>query len=165
MAELTPEHGTYDNPGVAHEGSDVSFWGIIGFGIVLGIATILVHVVIYWLFLHYEQEARQGQPEPQWYATHPQLPTPEPRIEGILPDTTEVKRILEPKQEQLDSYGWIDQKSGVAHIPIQEAIKVLATDEKMRLSSRKPEKDGGRRPSGWQWPSGASSGRYLEEAK
>jgi hypothetical protein len=30
------------------------------------------------------------------------------------------------EEEILNSYGWVDQQAGVAHIPIEQAIEILA---------------------------------------
>jgi hypothetical protein len=31
--------------------------------------------------------------------------------------------------ERLDSYGWVDRESGLAHIPVSEAMKMLVAEE------------------------------------
>ena len=34
------------------------------------------------------------------------------------------------QMERLDSYGWVDRETGVAHIPVSEAMKMLVAEEK-----------------------------------
>lgn len=38
----------------------------------------------------------------------------------------ELERVRREEKEQLESYGWVDQASGVAHIPIEKAIEIVA---------------------------------------
>jgi len=33
------------------------------------------------------------------------------------------------QMERLDSYGWVDRETGVAHIPVSEAMKMLVAEE------------------------------------
>ena len=38
----------------------------------------------------------------------------------------ELDRVRREEKEQLDSYGWVDQAAGVAHIPVERAIDIVA---------------------------------------
>lgn len=38
----------------------------------------------------------------------------------------ELDRVRREEKEQLESYGWMDQAGGVAHIPVERAIDILA---------------------------------------
>jgi hypothetical protein len=49
---------------------------------------------------------------------------PEPRLQAD-PDE-EMRRFLKAELTQLNSSGWIDQANGIAHIPIDEAMRRLA---------------------------------------
>jgi hypothetical protein len=164
MNDQKPENGLDDRPDVAYEQRDINFWAIIGFGVVLGLAALAVHVGLYFLFMHYERREAQIKPGPLWYGQQIQELAQQPRLEGLVPNT-EVARIVKPKALRLESYGWVDQKAGIAHIPIEQAINLLATDEKMKLPSRKAEKGQEQRPRGWEIPSASSSGRQLEEVR
>lgn len=54
--------------------------------------------------------------------TPQQLP-PEPRIEGN--PNVDGDRIVREAVEQLEGYGWVDQRRGTAHIPIERAMELL----------------------------------------
>jgi hypothetical protein len=38
----------------------------------------------------------------------------------------ELDRVRREEKERLDSYGWVDQAAGVAHIPVERAIDIVA---------------------------------------
>jgi hypothetical protein len=56
-------------------------------------------------------------------------------IEGI-----ELRKDLVQQEEQLNTYGWVDQKAGVAHIPIERAMDLIA---QRGLPTVPPAKAGG----------------------
>jgi hypothetical protein len=47
---------------------------------------------------------------------HPQLQTNDPK---------DLHDYLQHKNQELSTYGWVDRKSGVVHIPIEQAIDLL----------------------------------------
>lgn len=49
---------------------------------------------------------------------------PEPRLEDD--ERTELNGFRLHEDQQLDSYGWVDQNAGVVHIPIDQAMKLIA---------------------------------------
>jgi hypothetical protein len=69
------------------------------------------------------QQARNDVAPPPMMTQRPQQP-PEPRLQ-----TTPVpnrKLIAEQESKQLTTYGWVDSKSGVLRIPVDQAMKLLA---------------------------------------
>jgi hypothetical protein len=40
-------------------------------------------------------------------------------------ERTQLRGFLMDQEDQLNSYGWIDQKAGVAHIPIERAMALI----------------------------------------
>jgi len=49
---------------------------------------------------------------------------PEPRLEEN--ERTELDGFRYNEEERLNSYGWVDEKAGVAHIPIDQAMQLIA---------------------------------------
>jgi hypothetical protein len=41
-------------------------------------------------------------------------------------ERTELRKFLMDQENQLNSYGWVDEKAGVAHIPIERAMALIA---------------------------------------
>jgi hypothetical protein len=48
---------------------------------------------------------------------------PQPRLEGIEPATVAERRAADAAR--LERYGWVDEKQGIVHVPIDVAMKVL----------------------------------------
>jgi hypothetical protein len=48
---------------------------------------------------------------------------PEPRLEED--ERMELQDVRGPKDEQLATYGWVDKKGGVVHIPIERAMELV----------------------------------------
>ena len=40
-------------------------------------------------------------------------------------ERTELRKFLMDQEVQLNSYGWVDEKTGVAHIPIKQAMELM----------------------------------------
>lgn len=81
---------------------------------------------------------------------------PEPRLESAPGVTAAFVRSRE--DPILTSYGWVDQKNGIARIPIQQAIDVLA---QRGLPARPPNASSNASSNeGRTIPSYTSSGRY-----
>src|SRR3989442_10321148 len=55
---------------------------------------------------------------------------PEPRLQGApghqISPQDELRQTRAEAEAALSSYGWVDEKTGIARIPIDEAIKLLA---------------------------------------
>ena len=65
-------------------------------------------------------------PQQREQATYP----PEPRLQGIAGHDTDgqedMREMRKAGQEANDRLGWIDQKQGIAQIPVDDAMKIIA---------------------------------------
>ena len=123
------------NEAVAHEHMDVNMRAVLGSAIALTVVTAVVYVLMYWLFGVFDNNALANKvdvsplsrpatemprhivgPEPFGSAPQPRLLTNEPAV-------LEQLRVLE--NTQLHGYGWVDEKAGVARVPIAEAKRLL----------------------------------------
>jgi hypothetical protein len=95
------------------------------FGIALLVTALLIHVVLWWLFEVFVSRTRSSYPSPR--ALQEQVPPPQPRLQ-INPGNDYAER-LQREAEQLQSYGWIDRERGLARIPIDRAMEILAVPE------------------------------------
>jgi hypothetical protein len=112
-------------PVAGHETSDVSIRGIVRFGLGLGIATAVISVAMWGLFrfLEARQETREA-PVPPMVAANLKRTPREPRLE---PDPLAPRLAARAREEALlSSYGWVDRGAGVARIPIDRAMELLA---------------------------------------
>lgn len=124
-----------DNPDVAHEHSDVNVRALIAFAIGLLIVTGIVAVLMWWLLAFFERQAARNDPPlspltrpaiemPASQVGNPFFGPPEgPQLLTREPDVLSKQRAMET--EALGTYGWVDEKAGVARIPIAEAKKLI----------------------------------------
>jgi hypothetical protein len=96
--------------------------------LVSGIALLLIVGVSLFLmrglFNFFENNATQTESRPTSIMAERPAQPPEPRLQ-----TTPVparKQILDRESILLNSYGWVDQRAGLVHIPIQQAMELLA---------------------------------------
>lgn len=141
-----------------YEERDLSVRGILLFGIVFVLALGLVLVLatgVQWLFVGH---APPVQSPPQGLANAPSAPTfPAPALEAVPGAAYE--QFLAQEQKLLNSYGWVDQKAGIVHIPIDRAMDLLL---QKGLPTR-PTTGTQFQDQGQTSPSGASSGRQPEQ--
>ena len=55
---------------------------------------------------------------------HPPAAIPAPRLQPAPQD--ERAAYFAEKEKRLGSYGWVDRQAGVAHIPLDEAMRLMA---------------------------------------
>ncbi|HEX7051826.1 MAG TPA: SCO family protein [Longimicrobiales bacterium] len=96
--------------------------------ITLFAAVIIAAAGVLWAWLTLRRDA----PAPPAHATAQveRVPTAPPTIGGIrqtlINADTATQRLAERKRRRLGSYGWVDSARGVARIPIEQAMRVIA---------------------------------------
>ena len=69
---------------------------------------------------------------------------PEPRLQGVPGHETDPQQDLRNKiardNEANESYGWVDEKAGIAQIPVKEAMKMIAEKGLPAFPPPAPEK-------------------------
>lgn len=128
--------------GVGHEGVSLNIGPVVWFMIGLSVATVIVFLLMLGLFNAFENRVGKSEDRPSPLAGERQKLPPEPRLQ-LAPTTAEqledklppnikenhplqeMKRVRAEEDAKLDSYGWVDEKSGVLHIPIDEAKRLL----------------------------------------
>jgi hypothetical protein len=124
------------NDDVAHEGSDVNLSAIIWSGIVLTVVCVFTAVLMYgffWWYLIPQAAARDPKLSPLALPATVMPPTttaspefgsaPEPRL--LTSEPTKLRQFREGEREQLHGYGWVDEKAGIARIPINRAKELV----------------------------------------
>jgi len=116
-------HGSLHNPEVAHEHSDVSIRAVVWFVVALVATAAVIHVSMLGLFVALDKlEVRNDPTVTPLMAPAGELP-PEPRLQTTPWEDLEQWRADE--ERHLHSYGWVDEKTGVAHVPIEKAKELL----------------------------------------
>lgn len=89
---------------------------------ILALVVLLCFGVIAWMVFDLEAEHAAFQP-PMSALEREHLLQPEPRLEAT-PQMDGV-HYREHAEQQADSYGWVDKSQGIAHIPVQQAQKII----------------------------------------
>lgn len=127
---------THENHGneIGFEREDIGSKPVYGFLVSLVISGVLIYYLIWGMFYFldaYDKKNQQAR-TPLTQATtntreveeeHIQK-FPEPRLEQN--ERTELDGFRDAEEEKLNSYGWVDEKAGIAHIPIEQAMQIVA---------------------------------------
>lgn len=94
-------------------------WTIIGTGLITIIAMILMYGFFHWVVA----DSGADSADPLTLAVGDVPAPPLPRLQA-KPEA-EYRAFDVQVTEHLESYGWVDESAGIAHIPIAEAIDLL----------------------------------------
>lgn len=115
----------YEPEQVDYERKDVNTESVLHVGAAVAVATILSAVSVLFLFNFLVERARKADPPNPPLARHEQgRQAPEPRLQ-VIP-FKDIAELRAAEQRELDGYGWVDEKSGIARIPLAEAMKIVA---------------------------------------
>ena len=115
-------HGSYER-------QDLRPAGILYFLLGLGVATLLCILALRGLFAFLERREKALQPPVNPLVTN--VPTDTRRIAPGYPQSTFPNpKLEEDERGQLNgkvlyTYGWLDEKAGTVHIPIERAMDLL----------------------------------------
>jgi hypothetical protein len=126
--ENTAGHGSFER-------QDLNAAGIIYFLLALSLATALCAFGIRGFFAYLEHREKATQPavsplltnvpEDTRHVTpgYPQTAFPNPKLEED--ERGQLNGIRMEEEKTLYSYGWVDEKAGTVHIPIERAMDLL----------------------------------------
>jgi hypothetical protein len=115
LALLDDDQVSPESVQAGHELSEANAPGLMGFFIGLTLGAIVMYLSIGAFFF----ALRRHEPE---HLAQNALP-PEPRLQTDPPG--DFRRYLERENLKLSTYGWVDPKAGIAHIPIERAMDLL----------------------------------------
>ncbi|HWZ82989.1 MAG TPA: hypothetical protein VNW47_10210 [Terriglobales bacterium] len=135
---LHPAHGH----GVEYEHDDLGSRGVFGFFIGLAVTGVIIYFIVVGMYTFldkYEQSqmtAMSPLTKPEDSAMVGARRVPPDYVENRFKDNGapllevdergQLKTFVLDQEKELNSYGWVDEKAGVAHIPIDHAIDLLA---------------------------------------
>jgi len=131
MTETQPTHDSPHNPKVDFERTDLNLGRMVLFGVVIMALIFAAMLIMYGLLGGFNRFQAAAAPTPL-----PLLelrPTPPlPRLQPNPIDSTtaegELQLFRQSETEILTSYGWVDQTAGIARIPIERAMELLAAE-------------------------------------
>jgi hypothetical protein len=111
--------------GTGHELRDVRVRPIALAFVGLFAATVVALVLMYVLLSGFTaREERASQPVSPLAASYGRQAPPEPRLQTSPRD--DLRRLRAREEALLHGYAWVDRQAGVARIPIDRAIELLA---------------------------------------
>jgi len=129
--EIKPGNGGHGD----FERQDLAPSGIGYFFLALAVATILCIVILRGFYEFLDRREKASQPEVSPLVTnvpedtrhiapgYPQAVFPNPKLEED--ERGQLNGMLMTEEKTLYSYGWIDEKTGTVHIPIERAMDLL----------------------------------------
>ena len=129
--DLELEH--VHHPSASYDHTDLGSRGIFVFLVGLALTVAIVHIVIYGFVRVYEHYQPQGMvrteaiTEPTAQVGPMGDPTAHFPYPQVQPDPVgDMNKFREAEELELNSAGWVDQRAGIAHIPIERAIDLVA---------------------------------------
>ncbi len=125
MAEVhLPGHEAAASHQSHHEERDVNIRAILTFAAGLVATAIVIHALVWLLFLYFN--AREAVQPPAEYplatGQEKRLP-PEPRLQTN--PRQDLRELRAAEDETLSTYGWVDRNTDVVRIPIDDAMKLV----------------------------------------
>lgn len=119
----------------AYEHQDLSAQSIYAFLISLLVGGVIVYFIVWGMYRFMDARIKEHEPPPNPLVQRAETDTrvvapdeikkfPEPRLEKN--ERIEINDFRLSEEQRLNSYGWIDQKAGIVHIPIDRAMELLA---------------------------------------
>jgi hypothetical protein len=111
--------------GVSYEKEDADTRLVIRAGIVLALVTLVASALVLFLFRWLaEREAKGDAPPPPMARVDPARLPPAPRLQTL--PAQDLAAVRAEEDRTLTTYGWVDERAGSVHIPIEEAMRLLA---------------------------------------
>lgn len=104
-----------------YEARDVPVRRLLKIVVPLGILVLVLHVLLVLLGVLFDRLAEQP---PGPVLEQVELVPPPPRLQP-QPEV-ELEEVLNRQQELLHGYGWVDRDAGIARLPIERAMVILA---------------------------------------
>jgi hypothetical protein len=114
------------------------------------VIAIVVHISVLYLFKAFDAHEKKEDPILSPLAPRQQQLPPEPRLQAEpntgninkqLFDSKDVETLRETANDQLKSYGWVDDKNGIVRIPIEDAMKIIVEKEKQSQTAPANQKN------------------------
>ena len=111
------------NIDVHHEESDINVRALLWFVAMLTAVVLAVDVVCYGMFQLMKRYEASNEPYVSPLAAPPGQKFPEPQLQTT--PWTDLQHLRTQEHELMNSYGWVDERMGVARIPIAKAKELL----------------------------------------
>jgi hypothetical protein len=121
MADFLPQAAT---TGHGHEHNNLVVRGLILFAIVLVAVGIVVELSLVYIMRDFKEEETTLQALAPPLLADRSAAFPAPRLQEAPP--VDLVKMKKEELQRLNGYGWVDRGAGIAHIPIDRAIEIVA---------------------------------------
>jgi hypothetical protein len=125
MADYLPQASTTGQTGHGHEANVLVVKGLIVFAVVLVAVGIIVELCLVYVMKDFSREEKVLQALAPPTLTDDAGPFVGPRLQAEPP--IDLVKLKESELSHLNGYGWVDREAGIAHIPIERAIAIVAS--------------------------------------
>lgn len=113
------------NPEIRAEKTDANAGDIVRFLFWLLFSTVAVAILMRWMFVGLASYQEKRQPLPPVMRAASKDP-PLPRLQTV--PSQDLAEYHAAQEKALHGYGWVDRSSGVVHIDIDQALKLVAEE-------------------------------------
>jgi len=121
-----------------HETTDANIGRLVKFGIGLFVLIVVAMMAMRWMFDYLKATQQLGPPASPFAESQAAPPAPRLQVRPVQ----DLKQLQQAENERLNSYGWVDQKAGIARIPIDRAMDLLA-EKGLPVREAAPPKESG----------------------
>ena len=116
-----PAHGQGSGAGAGYEQRDANIPDLLKFGFWMALVIAVTLVAMKWTFNYFRTNPAVASPATP-FARPRELP-PSPRLQAE--PHVELKDYCEQQQQEVNSYGWVDQRLRVVRIPVDQAMDLV----------------------------------------
>jgi hypothetical protein len=143
MSDIDPQG--HHTPDAGHESDDLGIGRIVGFGVALVVMSAVAMIVVAGMMGVFSTEERKEGTNTAEIAKDRPGDFPAPRLQHAT--TYDMVEFREREAAALKSYGWVDRKAGIAEIPIDDAMNLIAKNGPPRVKAPEPPKPPASKPS------------------
>ena len=111
------------NEDVAHEHSDINIRTVLAFG--AGMVVVVVATALIVWIVSADSNGRRRRTTRRSHRRGPPAGQQPPAPQLLTDEPDNLRKVRAEEANTLERYGWIDEHAGVAHVPIEEAKKLL----------------------------------------
>ena len=105
-----------------HETRDADIRTLVKFAVGLFVLIVAAMIAMRFVFNYFKATQQLGPPASPFAESHTLPSVPRLQIHPVQ----DLSQLRQAEDDRLNSYGWVDQKAGIARIPIGRAMDLLA---------------------------------------
>ena len=110
------------NEEIAHELAEVDVRTVFAFGVAILVIVAVSAALMYGLYTVFEKQAEARDPQASPRAVTGGTPRG-PRL--LTNEPGNLRQFRQEEEGKLETYGWVSQSQGIAHVPIEAAKKLV----------------------------------------